>query len=1334
MREPRRPWHRPIWVTSIAAKSRDQSVTDSAYLSTLALDYAPRIAQAMVADRHRLSLRWQNIQRAARVGRPFDRDLDRLVADLDQSEARVALRRASVPPVCYDEDLPIVARRDEVARAILDHQVVVVCGETGSGKSTQLPKICLEIGRGVAGCIGHTQPRRIAARSVAARVAAELAVPLGGAVGYKVRFQDATSPQTLVKLLTDGVLLAETQQDRFLNQYDTIILDEAHERSLNVDFLLGLLRQLLPRRPDLKVVITSATIDAQRFSRHFATPDRAGPVISIEGRTYPVEVRYRPPPPGDDGEPNAEQGVLDAVGELWRESAGDLLVFVPTEQQIYSLVKTLRKHGRTGATARATEIVPLYARLSAAEQNRVFQPHSGRRIVIATNVAESSLTVPGIRAVVDTGTARISRYSPRSKVQRLPIEPISRASADQRRGRCGRLGPGVCIRLYSQEDFESRDAYTPPEIQRTNLAGVILQTLSLSLGRAEDFPFLDPPRPDAIREGYRTLFELGAVDGAQQLTDLGRRMSRMPVDPSVARMILAAHEEGSLEEVLIIASALEIQDVRERPIDRQEIADGCHAQFLDPASDFVGILNLWDFQRDLKGRLSQNQFRKACQQNFLSYNRLREWSDLHRQLEELVRQAGLRPGGRRNDYAQSHRALLAGLVSTVALKGEGFEYTVAGGQKVHLWPGSGTFDQKPKWVMGAELVETTRRYLRWVARIDPKWIEQVAPHLVKHHYGDPAWDEDRAAAVCLARTTLGGLALAAARQVPLAAHDPVLARQMFIEHALVEGRWEHRGRFFDRNQSVLAQVDQLETRARRRDLFKGEAAVHAFYHQRLPADVCDCASFDRWRRQQPQAAERLHMTLADVARADAADLSLDDFPDTLALGPLRLALDYCFEPGSATDGVTLRVPREMLPRLDGARLEWLVPGLLTEKVMALIRTLPKPLRRSLVPARQVAQDAAGQLRDADGSLLASLAAALSRLAAQPIRPGDFQLDQLPEHLRFNIAVIDDKGQVLAAGRNLALVRQQLGGMPAADLARLDDPRWRKTGIESWDVGDLPIEVDVVRKGIHLAGFPALVDDGDTVSLRLFHTRQAAEREHHCGVLRLAWRANRRALREQIQWLPDIGRLLLWAAPLRQDVTEHLSLRLAQRAYLPGEATPHTRADFDECLRQGNARIGPAVQELVAVIRPLLENYHQALLAVQRADGRPLLSEITTDVADQIVRLTTDGFLCQTPWAWLRHFPRYFKAIQLRLEKALVGGADRDARARPVIAALEEPSLRELEAARLRQSIDPSLEQFRWLIEELRVSLFAQQLGTADPVSEQRLRQQWAKLQSGEPRG
>ena len=1287
-----------------------------------------QIAKAMRQDRHRFREQLRGLSRlAAEDSRLADR-WARLVDQVARSVALHETRRRNVPCLRYDEQLPVCARRDEIAAAIAEHQVLIVCGETGSGKSTQLPKICLELGRGIEGLIGHTQPRRIAARSVAARIAEELQTPLGQAVGFKVRFSEALGPQTYIKLMTDGILLAELQGDSWLQQYDTLIIDEAHERSLNIDFLLGYLKTLLPRRRDLKLIITSATIDAARFSAHFDLGRGPAPIMEVAGRAWPVEVRWQPVQPDEDtGEIDTAQAVLDAVDQLAAEGPGDMLVFMPTERHIHETAKALR--GRMAGTRRSggTEILPLYARLSIPEQQKVFQPHAGRRIVIATNVAESSLTVPGIRYVIDPGTARISRYAPRSKTQRLPIEPVSRASADQRKGRCGRVGSGICVRLYSEEDYLSREQYTAPEIQRTNLAAVILQAKAYRLGEIESFPFLDPPRPEAIRDGYKTLFELGAIDEEQRLTEIGRQLSRLPVDPRIGRMILAAHEENCLAEVLIIAAALEVQEPRERPLEKQQAADECHAQFRVEGSDFLGYLKLWDFYHALRAKVSRSQLRKACRQNFLSFNRMREWLDVHRELLDLARQIKLAPGPRREDSNAIHRAVLTGLLANVAQRGETHEYSSAGGGKCQLWPGSAVIEAKPKWVVCSELVETSRRYLRTVARIDPRWIEPLAPHLVHRSYSDLQWDAESGSAVAFERVTLFGLPIVARRRVAYGPIDAAAARQLLIQHGLVEGRLARKPEVIQQNEQLLQELEQLQAKLRRNDLLQGPWARYEFYDRRLPEDVYDVHRLTRWLRQdRGQNAQGLRMTRADLLVPDAPGVAAEDFPDHLALPAMQLPLEYRFEPGSADDGVTLTVPAEALAQVEPRAVGWLVPGLLEQKVLALIRALPKHLRRQFVPANDTARRVAAAIRFGEGELTQAVARELSRLAGQAIDAAAFQEERLPDDLRMNFHVVDVEGNSLASGRDLVELRRQLGSQVAARLAQVDDPLWNRQGLTTWDFDELPTAVDVRHGRVLVKAYPGLLDERTSVALRLFDSADMAEQSTRAALRRLFCQACSRDLRTQVNWLPGLPQMLVYAAAVSGlDLKQELMELLADRAMLADLPPVRTRAQYDERLALGRTRIGLGTQDLAGLMGPLWEGFHRARLAWEQA-SLPRWQHAADDIHAQLARLVYPSFLTATPWDWLRHYPRYLQAVAGRVER-LSGNLPRDREATEELAAMWESYQQRADDHRQRGIVDGELVCYRWMLEEYRVSLFAQKLGTAIPVSRVRLERQWAKI-------
>lgn len=1290
-----------------------------------------RLSEAMRRDRHRLARRLCAAEQARSAG-TRQRLLREVAWQIEQSIALRQARERSVPPVRFDEDLPIRERLDEIAQAVRAHQVVVVCGETGSGKSTQLPKLLLHLGLGVSAMIGHTQPRRIAARSIATRVAEELGCPLGRQVAFKMRFSDTTGPETLVKVMTDGILLAETQGDRSLWQYEAIILDEAHERSLNVDFLIGYLARLLPQREDLKLVITSATIDPGRFARHFQPICGPVPVIEVSGRSWPVEVRYWPPEPDEEtGETDWLRAVADAVEDLAGEGPGDMLVFLPTERDIHQAAKLLRGRTRQGdPRGRPVEVLPLYARLSAADQQRIFRPHSGRRIVLATNVAESSLTVPGIRYVIDLGTARIARYSARSKTQRLPIEAVSQASADQRAGRCGRTGPGICVRLYSEDDYRQRERFTPPEIQRTNLAWVVLQAKALRLGKLEQFPFLDPPRPAVIRDGERTLDELGAVDQRGRLTDVGRQLSRLPVDPRIGRIILAAAEWKCLTEVLVVAAALESQDPRLRPPENAEAADQCHGRLAHPESDFLTYLNLWDFYQKLKTDLSPSRLRKACAQNYLSYNRLRQWADVYVQLLRLVQEAGLRPGPRRGDYEAIHRAILTGLVSHVALRTGTNQYTVAGGSKAYLWPGSVLFEQRPRWIVAAELVETTQRYLRTCARVEIQWIEQAAGHLLKYRYSDPYWSSKTGSAMAYESVSLFGLPLVSRRAVRYGPIHPADARAMLIQHGLVEGQLGTELPFLAHNRGVRRQLDTLRAKLRRELVVSGQWAEFDFYDRRIPRDVVDRSRLVEWLEEtEPAGASKLCIAPGDLLGEPLPE-DLDRlYPDQLETPAGNLPLEYHFEPGAANDGLTVVVPAAALPHLEEDRLEWLVPGYLEPKVAALVKSLPKALRRRLVPVRETTLALIGRLTFAQGNLREALAAELRRIAGERITAEDFQPDRLPAELRMHIRAVDEQGNLLAEGRCLAELREKLQSHVSREISHLPSDQWNRRGLHQWDWDRLPEQVTVSRGGIRLRAFPAVVDGGDSVALQLADSPEKAAHWTRCGLRRLFIFAARRSLEKQIAWMPNLSRLGVYAAGLPGwDLHEALVTLLAERAFYPAEVLPRTREQFDRACRAGLDRLPAAVQEVATLVGPLLETCHQARLAMEQA-RLPIAAYAVTDVQEQLAHLTYPGFAGEVPWCWLVHYPRYFRAISVRFDKLRSGGLERDRRNwEEQFAPRWECYCRQAHRHAQQDRYDPQLVLYRWMLEEFRVQLFAQQLGTALPVSPKRLDRQWDRVQ------
>ena len=1277
------------------------------------------IALCLRRDQHALQRRLRKMRR----GRTRDDTAwQSLSADIAASKARCEQRRAALPVPSFPEELPVSARREELAGAIARHQVVIVCGETGSGKTTQLPKICLSLGRGVAGMIGHTQPRRIAARSVAARIAEELGTPLGQTVGYKVRFSDHTSPEAYVKVMTDGILLAETQHDRYLDQYDTLIIDEAHERSLNIDFLLGYLKQLLPKRPDLKVIITSATIDPQRFAEHFYD----APIIEVSGRTYPVEVRYRPLLAEDeDGrDRDLQQAILDAVDELGRIDRGDILIFLSGEREIRAAAEALRKHHPPH-----TEILPLYARLSAAEQNKVFQPHKGRRIVLATNVAETSLTVPGIRFVIDTGLARISRYSHRAKVQRLPIEPVSQASANQRAGRCGRVSAGVCVRLYSEEDFAGRPPFTAPEIQRSNLAAVILQMEVLGLGEVECFPLIDPPDSRLVKDGYQTLQELGAVDEARRLLPLGRDLARLPVDPRIGRMILAARQEQCLSEVLIIAAALAVQDARERPLEAQQAADQKHGRFADQRSDFLAYLKLWEHYHEQARHLSNNKLRKYCRENFLSYVRLQDWRDIHSQLLGLLKPMGYRLNQQPADYAPIHRALLSGLLGNIGSKGEERDYLGARGSKFHIFPGSALFKKAPKWLVAAELVETTRLYARIVAKIEPEWVEQLAPHLVKHHYFDPHWEKSQQAVMGYERVSLYGLPLIPRRKVHYGRIDPKLSRELFIRGALVAGEYDTRAPFFAHNQAAIRDVEEMEHKARRRDILVDEQTLFEFYYERIPVDVCDGRSFERWRKQAERDDPKLLLLTKDyLMQRRAAEVSIEQFPDHLDVSGMRLPLSYHFEPGHSLDGVTLTVPLALLNQLPPERLQWLVPGLLRDKIIALLKGLPKALRRNFVPAPNFADACLQSVTPEEGALHQVLTRQLLRMTGVTVPSDAWQEAALPPHLRMNIKVVAADGEtVIAMGRDLARLRSEQGEQAAATFAQLPSSDFERDLVTEWDFGDLPEQVEFQRHGMSLIGYPALVEEDNGVALRLLDSPAKAEGALRGGVRRLYMLQARERIKYLEKNLPGIQEMCLHyagvgdCAALKAD----LITAIAEQAFLADRSVPRSAKQFEELKEAGLTRLIPVANELCAWVAETLALHH-ALAKRLKGAVKPAWLKSLGDIQEQLRHLIYPGFVTATPYGQLRHLSRYLKAVELRLAK-LEQHARRDAPLLAQLMPLWQAYWRRAEKQRKLGIADPTLEEYRWLLEELRVSLFAQELKTAVPVSVKRLQRQWTAI-------
>ena len=1280
-----------------------------------------RLDGLTIRDAARLGRRIKNLR-----GKVSAEKVQQIAEELTSAEALVATRKAAVPAITYPE-LPVSDRRDELAKAINDNQVVVVAGETGSGKTTQLPKICLELGRGIRGTIGHTQPRRLAARTVAQRIADELGTSLGDAVGYTVRFTDQASDRTLVKLMTDGILLAEIQRDRRLLRYDTLILDEAHERSLNIDFLLGYLRELLPRRPDLKVIVTSATIEPERFAAHF----NGAPIVEVSGRTYPVEIRYRPleveavtdDDTDDPDDPDHEivrtemrdqtEAIVDAIAELEKEPPGDVLVFLSGEREIRDTSEALRS-----SFDEHTEVLPLYARLPTAEQQKVFAPHTGRRVVLATNVAETSLTVPGIRYVVDPGTARISRYSRRTKVQRLPIEPISQASAAQRAGRSGRVAPGVCIRLYSGEDFASRPRFTDPEILRTNLAAVILQMAALQLGGIEQFPFLDPPDARSIRDGVLLLQELGAFDRAGAITELGRRLARLPVDPRIGRMILQADAEGCVREVLVLAAALSIPDPRERPADRDEAARQKHARFADERSDFITYLNLWRYLREQRKERSGNAFRRMCREEFLHYLRIREWQDLTGQLRSIARDIGIRESDEDADPTSIHAALTAGLLSHIGLReGDSRDYTGARNTKFVLAPGSVLTKRPPRWVVVAELVETSRLYGRIAARIEPEAVERIAGHLVHRSYSEPHWDPQRGAVMAYERVTLYGLPLVPRRRVNYAQIEPELARELFIRHALVEGDWQTRHHFFRDNARLREELEEIEERARRRDLIVGDDDIYAFYDARVPAEVVSARHFDAWwRKQRRRTPDLLTLTRDDLLRTED---TAGDQPDTWQAGDLSLPVTYRFEPGAEDDGITVHVPVEVLARLGGDEFAWHVPALREELVTALIRSLPKDLRRNFVPAPDTARAVLATVEPGTEPLLRSLQRALQRRTGALVPIDAFDLDKLPSHLRVTFAVESADGSEVARGKDLEALQEQLAAPARQAVAEAVADGLERSGLRGWpdDLDELPRTVERVSGGHTVRGFPAFVDMKSTVDVRVFATTAEQDAVMGPGVRRLLRLTVASPVKTIERQLNPRARLVLGGNPdgsLAALLDDSVDAAVAVQAPAP----VWSRAEF-EALRQRVAdALVATTLDIVGRVEKVLGAAHEVEVALP-AKASAAQADAIADIRAQLDRLLPRGFVAATGATHLGDLTRYLTAVSRRIERLPQGvNADRErmTRVHAVQDAYDE----------LRQALSPAraaavdVRDIARMIEELRVSLWAQQLGTARPVSEQRI--------------
>ncbi|MCL6414632.1 ATP-dependent RNA helicase HrpA [Aestuariirhabdus sp. Z084] len=1277
------------------------------------------LESAMLIDRHPLRRQLHQYRREkkaipARWHQRLERSLD-----------LAARRKAALPQPEFDLSLPVSQRWQEIAEAIEKHQVVVVAGETGSGKTTQLPKICLALGRGVEGLIGHTQPRRIAARSVASRIADELGCELGESVGYQVRFNDQVSDCSHVKLMTDGILLAEIQNDRFLNRYDTLIIDEAHERSLNIDFLLGYLSTLLPKRPDLKVIITSATIDVERFSKHFGQ----APIIEVSGRTYPVEVLYRPLQEEGDQDSDLQQGISAVLEEIEQcersegQSPGDVLVFLSGEREIRDTAKALRH-----LELRHTEVVPLYARLSAAEQARIFQPHKGRRVILSTNVAETSLTVPGIVYVIDTGFARISRYSYRSKVQRLPIEPISQASANQRKGRCGRVRSGICYRLYDEQDFLTRPEFTDPEILRTNLASVILQMLKLGLGDIEAFPFVDPPDSRFIRDGFNLLQELGAVTRQRQITPLGKQLSRLPVDPRIARMVVESARQGSLDEILVIAAALSVQDPRERPADKQQHADQLHREYQHDESDFLTLLNLWNLYEEQRQELTQGQLRKYCKRRMLNFQRMREWRDLHRQLLLSVKELNfkLRHSDEPASYQAVHSALLSGLLSHIGTRGEESEYLGARNRKFHLFPGSVLFKKRPKWVLSAELVETSRLYARINAAFDPAWLESLAQHLLKRNYFEPHWQKKRGQVMGFEQVLLYGLIIVPRRRIDYSKVDAVVAREIFIRSALVEGLFVTKAGFFTHNLGLLQEIDQLEAKSRRRDILVDEETLYRFYDERIPDDTCDARSFESWRKKLEKDKPRaLYLTREYLMQHDAAQITEAQYPDHLELEGMRLPLSYHFAPGELDDGVTVEVPVGLLPRLPRFRLEWLVPGMLREKLTAQLRALPKQQRKNFVPIPDYVNALMEALVVEDRPLAEAMADSLRKMSGVRIDANAWVDSPLDDHHRFNIRVLDDEG-VLGQGRDLLALQKRYSRQASDSVSQGEEGGIERSGLTRWDFGDLPKELTRQQSGVTIKAWPSLVEEGAQVAMRLCPNADIATAKTRKGVGRLLRLALSRQIKDAQPHLKGFEQSALQAVTMvnKAELKDDLWLASIDRCLLEGVDLPRDEEGFDRLLDRRGELLDVAL-EYDDLLSEIMQRSHRIQKQLKGKISFDLAMSLA-DLKQQLARLIYPGFMRDTPWHWLQQYPRYLDAMLYRLDKmGAVIHRDR-ASAEEVASLWQQYEQRSRQYDERHMLVEP-LQEYRWMLEEYRVSLFAQPLKTRYPVSAKRLRKLWQDL-------
>ncbi|HAS6382886.1 TPA: ATP-dependent RNA helicase HrpA [Vibrio vulnificus] len=1276
------------------------------------------LSQCLIKDRFRLSKR---IAGASKINKESARNavFDEIALDIAKSMMEVEQRSRYQPKIEYPEILPVSQKKDDIADAIAHHQVVIVAGETGSGKTTQLPKICAELGRGKFGLIGHTQPRRLAARSVANRIAEEMETQLGDFVGYKVRFNDQISENTEIKLMTDGILLAEIQHDRFLNQYDTIIIDEAHEHSLNIDFILGYLKELLPRRPDLKVIITSATIDPERFSNHFG----GAPIIEVSGRTYPVETRYRPLGGETEDDRDQLEGIFDAVDELCDEGLGDILIFMNGEREIRDTADALAKR-----KLKDTEIVPLYARLSAGEQNKIFQPHTGRRIVLATNVAETSLTVPGIKYVIDPGTARISRYSYRTKVQRLPIEPVSQASANQRKGRCGRVQEGICIRLYSEDDFNSRPEFTDPEILRTNLASVILQMTALGLGDIEAFPFVEAPDKRNILDGVRLLEELGAInsnakDPKKRLTAVGKQLARLPIDPRLARMVLEAPRFGCLKEVMIIAAALSIQDPRERPSDKQQSADDKHRRFYHEDSDFLTFVNLWNHIQKQQKALSGNQFRRQCKDDYLNYLRVREWQDVYFQIHQSMREMEFKLNSEPGSYDAVHSAILTGLLSHIGMKDqEKNEYHGARNARFHIFPGSGLFKKQPKWVMSAELVETSKLWGRIIAKIQPEWIEPLAKHLIKRSHSEPHWSKKQAAVMAYEKVMLYGIPIVPKRLVNYGNIDASVSREIFIRSALVEGDWETKHAFFKQNRKLLLEVEELEHKSRRRDILVDDEELFQFYDQRVGTEVVSGRHFDTWWKQaSKKEPELLNFEKEMLFKGDASHVTDLDYPNFWHQNGLKLKLSYQFEPGDDSDGVTVHIPLPILNQIDPAGFDWQIPGLRHELVVSLIKSLPKTLRKNFVPAPNYADAFLSRVTAMEMPLLDALEKELRRMTGATVLREDWKLDQVPDHLKVTFRAVDERNRKLKEHKDLHELKESLKEKVQETLSKVADDDIEQQGLHTWSFGELPQVYQQKRGGYQVKAFPALVDNKDSVEIKLYETEQEQISAMKAGQRRLILLNVPSPIKYLHANLPNKSKLGLYFNPYGKvlDLIDDCIACGVDKLIEEQGGLVWEPEKFEALKEHVRAELGDTVVDIAKQVETILTT---AFNINKKLKGKIdfTMAFALSDIKAQIEGLIFKGFATECGWKRLPDILRYMKAIERRMEKLPID-PNKDRLHMLKIESVVKDYKELLNKIPKGLAVPENVKEIRWMIEELRVSFFAQQLGTPYPVSDKRVK-------------